>query len=48
MELKGIIIESLEEQSGISQAGTNWRSKDYVMEVPRQVPEESMLQPVWR
>ncbi len=40
MELKGIIIESLEEQSGISQAGTNWRSKDYVMEVPGKYPKK--------
>ena len=40
MELKGIIIESLEEQSGISQAGSNWRSKDYIMQVPGKYPKK--------
>ena len=41
MEIKGIIIKSLDMQSGVSKAkGTPWMSQTYIIETPESYPRK--------
>lgn len=40
MEIKGKIIEVLPLQSGVSQAGKQWKKQEFVVETPDQFPRK--------